>query len=53
MQEDMVSLPQGPAVRQYLVLTFTFDHRLVDGADGARFAASVADAVQSDAWRLV
>lgn len=53
IQEDMISLPEGPAVRHSLVLTFTFDHRLVDGADGARFAASVADALQSDAWRLV
>ncbi|MDA8344434.1 MAG: dihydrolipoamide acetyltransferase family protein [Thermaerobacter sp.] len=53
VQEETISLPQGPVQRQSLVLTFTFDHRLVDGADGARFAASVADALQSDSWRLV
>lgn len=40
-------------VRQKLTLTFTFDHRLVDGAEGAQFAKDLVDKLEGRDWRLV
>lgn len=36
-------------VRPMLTLTFSFDHRLIDGAEGARFAARVAEELAASA----
>lgn len=45
--------PGGVIERTVLTLTFTFDHRLVDGAEGARFAQAVVSRMQGDSWQLV
>lgn len=37
----------------HMTLTFAFDHRLVDGADGARFANIVASVLEGPHFRLV
>ena len=34
------------AVRQVMTLSLSFDHRVVDGAEGARFLKDVADILQ-------
>lgn len=41
------------ALRPRMVLTFTFDHRLVDGAEGAQFAKDLVEKFESRDWRLV
>jgi pyruvate dehydrogenase E2 component (dihydrolipoamide acetyltransferase) len=39
------------ALRQRMVLSLTFDHRLIDGAPAARFLARVRELVeQPDVW---
>lgn len=38
-----ITEPEGPQIYPVLRLTFSFDHRLVDGVEGARFAAHVVD----------
>jgi len=40
-REEAVVRDGQIAVRLLLPLTLTFDHRVADGADGARFAADV------------
>lgn len=42
----------GPAigVRQMMYLSLTYDHRLIDGADAARFVNDVADIVADHDW---
>lgn len=42
----------GVTFRRHLVLSLSFDHRVVDGADAARFLGSIADALE-DASQLV
>lgn len=39
--------------RQMLPLSLSFDHRIVDGADGARFLKWIVDAIQSPAMLAV
>lgn len=41
------------ALRRRVALTFTFDHRLVDGAEGARFAGDIVDMFEGRDWTLV
>jgi len=38
------------AIRHRTYLCLTYDHRLIDGADAARFLGDVARLVDSDAW---
>lgn len=42
----------GPAIgiRQMMYLSLTYDHRLIDGADAARFVNDVADIVANHDW---
>lgn len=40
------------AIREYLSLTLTFDHEIVDGAPAARFAARLKELIEA-AWGLV
>jgi pyruvate dehydrogenase E2 component (dihydrolipoamide acetyltransferase) len=39
----------GVEVRRRLPLNLSFDHRVVDGADAARFLATLADALEAPA----
>lgn len=44
---------ERPVPKDELVLTFTFDHRLVDGAEGARFAKTLVDRLEGRDWRII
>lgn len=41
------------ALRRRMVLTFSFDHRLVDGAEGAQFAGDLVNRLEAADFRLV
>ena len=43
----------GPsiAIRDMLYLSMTYDHRLIDGADAARFVTEVKDIVETHDWQ--
>jgi len=38
------------AIRDMAYLSLTYDHRLIDGADAARFVTEVADVVETHDW---
>lgn len=40
----------GIAVRDMVYLCLTYDHRLIDGADAARFVSEVAEIVETHDW---
>lgn len=42
----------GVAFRRHMVLSLSFDHRVLDGADAARFLGAVAEGID-DAWTAV
>jgi pyruvate dehydrogenase E2 component (dihydrolipoamide acetyltransferase) len=46
LRKQMVVLDDQPAVRTMLVLSLTFDHRLVDGAPAARFLQRIKQLVE-------
>lgn len=39
--------------KDVIALTWTFDHRLVDGVQGARFSETLTTAIGKGSWRLV
>jgi 2-oxoglutarate dehydrogenase E2 component (dihydrolipoamide succinyltransferase) len=41
---------QGIAIRDMLYLSLTYDHRLIDGADAARFVTEVKEIVETHDW---
>jgi pyruvate dehydrogenase E2 component (dihydrolipoamide acetyltransferase) len=47
--DRVVAVDGHPAVRQVLVLTLSFDHRVVDGARGAEFLDTLASLVEEPA----
>lgn len=47
MIEKYVPSPNGPLVRPLCTFSLTFDHRAIDGAQGARFLATVKQFVQN------
>jgi pyruvate dehydrogenase E2 component (dihydrolipoamide acetyltransferase) len=50
--DRVVARDRGLAVVPTVTLTFTFDHRVVDGASGARALAELADLLQGAiTWR--
>ena len=54
MQKRPVAL-EGPdgdaiAIRQMVYLSLTYDHRLIDGADAARFVTVVKEVVETHDW---
>lgn len=42
----------GVAFRRHMVLSLSFDHRVLDGADAARFLGAIAEGID-DAWTAV
>lgn len=52
LRKQMVVIDDQPAVRTMLVLSLTFDHRLIDGAPAARFLQRVKQLCEQPAlWR--
>lgn len=47
MVERYVPSPNGPVARPLCTFSLTFDHRAIDGAQGARFLATVKQFVQN------
>jgi pyruvate dehydrogenase E2 component (dihydrolipoamide acetyltransferase) len=47
--DKVVAVDGAPAVRPMLTLTVSFDHRVVDGAEGARFLDTLAALVEEPA----
>ena len=47
--DKVVPVDGAPAVRPMLTLTLSFDHRIVDGAEGARFLDTLAALVEEPA----
>jgi pyruvate dehydrogenase E2 component (dihydrolipoamide acetyltransferase) len=47
--DRVVPVDGAPAVRPMLTLTLSFDHRVVDGAEGARFLETLASLVEEPA----
>jgi pyruvate dehydrogenase E2 component (dihydrolipoamide acetyltransferase) len=41
---------QAIAIRDMMYLSLTYDHRLIDGADAARFVTEVKDIIESHDW---
>lgn len=52
ISEDVVPAGDDVAIRRRLPLNLTFDHRVVDGADAARFLGTLAEHLE-DPWPLV
>jgi pyruvate dehydrogenase E2 component (dihydrolipoamide acetyltransferase) len=50
--DRIVPVEGAPAVRPVLQLSVTFDHRVVDGARGARFLDTVASLIEEPAGLL-
>ena len=49
----MVTTPdggEGIAVRQMMYLSLTYDHRLLDGADAARYVTDVKRVLETTDW---
>ena len=46
MPEGLLSLGEVVAVRSMVYLALTYDHRIVDGADAARFLVTVKDRLE-------
>ncbi|HZR41525.1 MAG TPA: dihydrolipoamide acetyltransferase family protein [Ktedonobacteraceae bacterium] len=44
--ERVVPINSQPAVQPMMILTLTCDHRVIDGAHGARFLATLADFIE-------
>ena len=47
--ERVVAIDGHPEVRSMSIFTVSFDHRVVDGARGARFLGTLADLVEEPA----
>jgi pyruvate dehydrogenase complex dihydrolipoamide acetyltransferase long form len=52
IQQRAVPADEGVAFRSQLPLDLSFDHRVVDGADAARFLASLTDHIENP-WPLL
>ena len=52
IDERVVPVEGEPAIRKVLPLDLSFDHRVVDGADAARFLGSLVEYLE-DPWELV
>jgi pyruvate dehydrogenase E2 component (dihydrolipoamide acetyltransferase) len=51
--DRVVAVDGAPAVRPMLTLTLSFDHRVVDGAEGARFLDTLAALVEEPAGLVI
>ena len=48
----MISDEAGPAIasRDMVYLCLTYDHRLIDGADAARYVSDVKETLETHDW---